>query len=339
MRLKEIYGQDSAAVDRLLRETMERLQIPGITAALLQGGRVIYETAMGTRDTQGRSMDRETLFESASLTKSLFGTLVLRLAQEGRLDLDRPIMDTLQDTPWSQDRRFASITPRQCLCHTCGLPNWEAKPMHMLFDPGMRYSYSGEGYYLTQRLVEQITGQDLEQLLSAYFLRPLHMEITSATWTPEIGSRFSYGFGAEGQVVKIRDKRRTTGNAPEPCAAWSLYGNAFQMIRFLQYMILEHGGLEDRWFGELCRPQITAGPGIFWGLGWGLVQADPTVLWHWGDNDGFKSVSLLDTCSGDGVSIYTNSDHGFAFWAQVCGALTGAPFLEELVEFVRHAEE
>lgn len=150
-------------------------------------------------------MDSGTLFESASLTKTLFGTLVLRLAQEGRLDIDRPIMDTLQDTPWSDDPRFVRITPRQCLCHACGLPNWEAKPMHMLFDPGQQYSYSGEGYFLTQRLVEQITEKDLNELLMEYFLRPLHMDIASATWTPEIGRRFSLGFGVDGKVVKIRD--------------------------------------------------------------------------------------------------------------------------------------
>ena len=63
------------------------------------------------------------------------------------------------------------------------------------------------------------------------------------------------------------------------------------------------------------------------------------MLWHWGDNDGFKSISLLDWDSGDGISIYTNSDNGFAFWAQVCAELTDAVFMDELVEFVRHAEE
>ena len=339
MHLKEVYRNTAAAVDTLLREKMTALQIPGITVSLLYGGDTVYQTAMGIRDREAHPMDSGTLFESASLTKTLFGTLVLRLAQEGRLDIDRPIMDTLQDTPWSDDPRFVRITPRQCLCHACGLPNWEAKPMHMLFDPGQQYSYSGEGYFLTQRLVEQITEKDLNELLMEYFLRPLHMDIASATWTPEIGRRFSLGFGVDGKVVKIRDKRRTTGNAPEPCAAWSLYGNSFEMIRFLQYMIRDHGGLEERWFTELRRPQIAAGTGISWGLGWGLCSADPTVLWHWGDNDGFKSISLLDWDSGDGISIYTNSDNGFAFWAQVCAELTDAVFMDELVEFVRHAEE
>lgn len=48
-------------------------------------------------------MSEDVLFESASLTKSLFGTLVMRLCQEGRVELDRPIMDVLRDEPWSND--------------------------------------------------------------------------------------------------------------------------------------------------------------------------------------------------------------------------------------------
>lgn len=322
----------------MLRDKMTSLQVPGITVSLLHGGDTVFQSALGVRDTQGRPMDGETLFESASLTKSLFGTLVLRLAQEGRLDLDRPIMDTLRDTPWSEDARFAAITPRQCLCHACGLPDWQAKPMDMLFDPGTRYSYSGEGYFLTQRLVEQLTGKDLNELLTEYFLRPLHMDLSTATWTPQVGERFSLGFGTQGQVVKVRDSRRTTGNAPEPCAAWSLYGNAFEMARFQQYMIRSHGGLEEKWFRQMHTAQITAGVGIDWGLGWGLCREDPTVLWHWGDNDGFKSLSILDWDSGDAVCIYTNSDNGFAFWEEAVKELTDAAFMDDLVEFVRHAE-
>ena len=339
MHLKEFYRNNAAAIDAMLRDKMEAFHVPGITVSLLSGGETFYQVSMGVRDTEGRAMDSDTLFESASLTKTLFGTLALRLAQEGKLDLDRPIAELLRDAPWSEDPRFAAITPRHCLCHACGLPNWEAKPMHMLFTPGEKFSYSGEGYFLAQRLVEQITGKDLNTLFGEYFLQPLGMDIASATWTPEIGRRFSIGFGADGQVVKIRDKRRTTGNAPEPCAAWSLYGNSFEMIRFLQYMVCSHGDLRDEWFSEMHRAQISAGTGISWGLGWGLCNADKSVLWHWGDNDGFKSVSLADFESRDAVSIYTNSDNGFRFWGDVCAELTDAVFMNDLTEFVRHAEE
>ena len=81
MHLKEVYRNNAAAVDTLLREKMAALQIPGITVSLLYGGDTVYQTAMGIRDREGHPMDSGTLCESASLTKTLFGTLVLRLAQ------------------------------------------------------------------------------------------------------------------------------------------------------------------------------------------------------------------------------------------------------------------
>ena len=109
------------------------------------------------------------------------------------------------------------------------------------------------------------------------------------------------------------------------------------MIRFLQYIIKEHGGLSEKTFTEMHRPQNWATSEIPWGLGWGLCKQDPSVLWHWGDNDGFKSLSLLDWNSGDAVSIYTNSDHGFEFWGTVASELTDAP-MEDIISFVNVAE-
>ena len=337
MRIRDKYC-NSAATDALLQEEMKRFQIPGLTIAMIHGGDIIYSRALGIKNEAGDPMDQNTLFEAASLTKSLFALITLQMAQRGELDIDRPIMDVLHDTPWSEDPRFTTITPRQCLCHVCGLPDWEAKPMHMLFDPGEQYSYSGEGYLLTQRMVEQITGKDLNELLHDCILEQLHMENSTATWTSEVGAHFSVGFGQNREVVKIRNARRTTGNAPEPCAAWSLYSNAFDMVNFLKYIMDRHGDLDDKWFAEMCAPQVVAAQGIQWGLGWGLCAEDPEVLWHWGDNDGFKSLSILDRKSGDALSIFTNSDNGFAFWEDLLRKMTDAVFVDDMVEFVRNAE-
>lgn len=337
MRLKEAYLRNPDAVTKLLEQQMQRFGINGVSTALIHEGEICYQKALGTKNPQGDLLTEDTLNESASLTKTLFGTLVMRLVQEGKVDLDRPIMDVFTGEAWSQDARFWEITPRQCLCHSCGMPNWQAKPIDVMFDPGTAYSYSGEGYFLLQHMIEQIEGRDLTALLKEYFLEPLEMRRSTTTWTPEVYEAFSQGFGADGSVVKIRDKRRTEGNAPEPCAAWSLYSNAFDMIKFLRYIIREHGGLEQNYFEEMCRPQNWATEEIPWGLGWGLCKKDANVLWHWGDNDGFKSLSLLDWKTGDAVSVFTNNDCGFAFWDAVASELTDAP-MEDITVFVKIAE-
>lgn len=338
MRIRAEFTADPSAAGALFRREMADRGIPGGTLALLRGGEICCTEAFGVKDTSGTPMSEAVLFESASLTKSLFGTLVMRLCQEGRVDLDRPIAEVLKGAPWSDDPRFSAITPRHCLCHGSGLPNWQARPMDMLFDPGSGYSYSGEGYFLLQRMVEQIMDRDLNQLLHQYLLDPLGMTHSTATWTPAVGKAFAQGFGGDGSIVKVRDRRRTTGNAPEPCAAWSLYSNSFDMIKFLQYVVRERGGLRDAAFREMTTPQNRLGEAVPWGLGWGLCAADPHVLWHWGDNDGFKSLSILDWDTGDGLSIYTNSDNGFLFWVDMGKQLTDGPFFDEICDFVRQAE-
>lgn len=338
MKIKSAYLENTQAVTALVEDLMAQHQIPGATVALLHQGEVVYTHAFGIRTPAGAPMTEHTLFEAASLTKTLFGTLAMHLVQEGKLDLDKPIAAQLQDDPWSNDPRFAHITPRHCLSHGCGLPNWQKKPMDMLFDPGTKYSYSGEGYFLLQRLMEQICDKDLNQLLQEYFLLPLGMDISTATWTPEVHAAFSAGFGADGKVVKIRSARRVTGNAPEPNAAWSLYSNAFQMVKFQQYMVKHHGGLNEETYGKMVSKVNRATEFIPWGLGWGLCDADPSLRWHWGDNDGFRALSAWDEQTGDAICVFANSNNGMEFWQEIAKAVMGGEVWDQIVDFIRIAE-
>ena len=337
MRLKHTYLRQPELITELLTKEMERFGIPGVTAAIVQKGEIVYEKALGVKNAAGDPVTADTLFEAASLTKTLFGTMVMQMAERGELDLDRPIMEVYQAEPWSDDPRFLTITPRHCLCHGTGLPNWGPKPLPLKFDPMTSYSYSGEGFYLLQHMVEQMTGKGLDELLKETFLKPLGMNRSAAFWTPEIGAAFSNGFDTDGTVMKVRDAVDLSGDAPEPNAAWSLYSNAFEMIRFLQYMIHRHGGLGDAQFEEMHRPQNWANPEVPWGLGWGMARKDPSVLWHWGDNTAFKSLSILDWKHGNALSLFTNSQNGFPFWAAVAEELTDAP-MHDIVEFVKTAE-
>ncbi|MBQ8589974.1 MAG: beta-lactamase family protein [Firmicutes bacterium] len=337
MRLNRTYLADTTKITDLLNKEMERCGVPGITVAAINKGEIIYTKALGVKNTQGDPVTEDTLFEAASLTKTLFATMVNGMAERGEVDMDKPVMDVYQGAPWSDDPRFLKITPRHCFCHGAGLPNWAPKPMEVKFDALTSYSYSGEGYYLVQHMVEQMTGKNLDELLKETFLNPLGMKHSAALWTPEIGAKFSYGFDKQGGIRKIRDEIDLEGEGPEPNSAWSLYCNAFEMARFLQYIIQKHGGLGESQFGEMTKPQNWATDQIPWGLGWGLTKKDPNLMWHWGDNSGFKSLTLVDPKFGDALSIFTNSDNGYAFWAAVAKELTDAP-IDDIVHFVDVAE-
>ena len=337
MRLNRDYLADTTLITEFLTKEMERCNVPGITVAAIHKGEIVYSKALGVKTPQGEPMTEKTLFEAASLTKTLFGTMVNKMAEQGDLDLDKPISEVYIGDPWSDDPRFKTITPRHCLCHGSGLPNWAPKPMEVMFDPLSSYSYSGEGYYLTQFMVEQMTRKGLDDLLQEAFLKPLRMYRSAAVWNPEMTEFFSYGFGTDGNVNKIRNVIDLSGEAPEPNAAWSLYTNAFDMAKFAQYIIQKHGGLEKEQFAEMTKPQNWATDEIPWGLGWGLTKKDPSLMWHWGDNTGFKSLMMIDPKWGEALIIFTNSDNGFAFWEAAAKELTDAP-MDDIVNFVKVAE-
>jgi CubicO group peptidase (beta-lactamase class C family) len=322
----------------LLDALLERHQVPGMGMTVIQSGRPVYTEVRGRRDDSGNPMEADTLFECASLTKSLFAVLVLRLAEEGRLDLCRPAAEQYVHDYWSNDPRYMDITPIHCLCHGTGFPNWGTKPMEISFDPGTAFSYSGEGYYLLQHMVQQLEGRPLEESFREYFYGPLDMSHTAVDWTPAVGEKMSWGYDMESKVCKIRDSHDDGGLAPEPNAAWSLYSTTEDYAKFLCCMIEERGGLSEEMFDRMTSVHNHATHGVSWGLGFGLLDAAPDVCWHWGDNGGFKNFAVWDKKTGDGAVIFTNCDRGMDLYMELLKELTDGGFYDEVRAFIEEAE-
>ena len=208
-----------------VKAAMSRLHIRGTSFTLVQNGQPALSKCLGVRDASLSPVTPDTLFECASLTKVVFAYTALTVMNRLHLSLDLPVTQQVHLVPWSDDPRFSKITPRHCLSHTSGMENWHTKPIPMHFIPGSAFSYSGEGYYLLQTMLEIASDQSLDQLVKEVCFQPFHMDNARIVWTPDTGRRFSLGFDKDGTVCKIRNARRTAGNAPEPNAAWSLYSD------------------------------------------------------------------------------------------------------------------
>ena len=144
-----------------LKELAEKHGVPGFNYCLIKNGVAGVTRAYGVQNVEtGKPYEPSTIIEAASLTKTLFACLVMRLVDRGVLTLDEPIAALAPSVQVSQDERIQTITARQVLSHGTGLPNWDKKPyLKFLFDPGTSYSYSGEGYYYLQKIVDVITDQ------------------------------------------------------------------------------------------------------------------------------------------------------------------------------------
>jgi CubicO group peptidase (beta-lactamase class C family) len=187
-----------------LPRLMELAYVPGLSIAVVEGGRVTWARGFGVKKAETKdAVDAETVFPAASLSKPVFAYGVLRLREEGLLDLDRPLADYLPGAYALEDARAKLITARHVLSHTSGFQNWRfAKDdkLQIAFDPGARFQYSGEGYFYLQRVVEQLTGQSVTRFMRERVLRPLGMEKSSYAWLPEYEKLTVWGHRNRGQA-------------------------------------------------------------------------------------------------------------------------------------------
>jgi CubicO group peptidase (beta-lactamase class C family) len=190
-------------VDSAVKQLMAKTGARGMAVALIQGGRVRYIQAYGVRDAKGDPLRTDTVMYGASLTKALFAYTVLQLVDRGKLSLDTPLADYLYKPlpdydpetiypgkygPYGDlagDPRWKRITARMALTHSTGFANFAfLEPdgkLRIHFDPGTRFSYSGEGLILLQFVIENGSkdkglGLDLGQLTQANFDLSRHDE-------------------------------------------------------------------------------------------------------------------------------------------------------------------
>ncbi len=322
---------------KMLQDLLLAHKVPGMSVTLIKDGKIFQDFSVGTKDTQGNAVLSTTMFEAASLTKWIFSNIALKLCEQGLFSLDTPLLDWPFEH-FISDERAKYITLRHCLSHATGLPNWADKPMGLAFEPGSAFSYSGEGYYLAQRIAQTRTGMDFPQLTSKYVFSHFGMKNSAVMWDNSVGQSIAQGFDEKGALRKTRIAPDLEGNAPEPNAAWSLYTTSNDYARFLCAIAQDGGGLYPSTWREAHSPQSDGGNGVLWGLGFGMVASDSNTLWHWGDNSGFKSFALIDIKNGDGAVALTNGDGGGQLCHELFKALTEHSAMDDIALFLETAE-
>ena len=313
----------------LAPEVMRQWDVKGRAVSVLHGNEIVYTGCFGWADPVNGVPFRETTYvEAASLTKPLLSLLVLRRVRAGEFDLDRPLA-TYPVLPPTADPRVRMLTARHVLTHATGFPNWGKKPLEMRFTPGARFSYSGEGFTYLQRVLEHVTGRRFDHLCCDEIFTPCGMDDSALIWTGALRSRIAVAHGRDGEPQPPRTNAWHANGYYEPNAAFSLYADIRQYVRFLQSAV--DADIQSLTLSFL---QPTGCPNVNWGLGWGEYHG---ALWHWGDNGGFKSVAVRNAPGGDGLVVHTNSHTGLRACRAVLDAVTDTDW-SEVFDFIDSAE-
>ncbi|PXA78103.1 serine hydrolase [Caulobacter sp. D4A] len=186
-------------------------KIPGVAVAVIENGKVAHVTAMGVRNQKGDPLTPQTVMYAASLTKTTFAYYVMMLVDEGKLDLDKPIAETLPKplpdykayADLAADPRWRKITPRMLLTHSAGFPNFRwlnpDEKLDIKFEPGSRYAYSGEGLNLMQFVIEQGLGLKVGEDMDRRLFKPLGMSRSGMVWRDDFATDLADGRQADGK--------------------------------------------------------------------------------------------------------------------------------------------
>lgn len=316
-----------------LEDRMAFYKINGLSMAVVKDNKIDWAKGYGWADVnEKRKVTTETVFQAASISKSLNGIGVLKLAQDGKVDLNLDINTYLTSWkfPYDDVSTGKKITLTNLLSHTAGLSvhgfmGYEpgdpipsliqildgekpanSQAVRSMFEPGQRVEYSGGGTTVSQCIVTDVTHQPYDQYMWTNVLKPLGMTSSFYTQPPPGSRKASLATGYDGNGKELKGKYRIH---PEQAAA-GLWTNPTDLAKYIIETQLSWQGKSDKVLSttftklRLTPRQNVAALGVFV-----PVRGKDTYFEHGGANVGFRCTYMGSVEKGNGLVIMVNSDN------------------------------
>jgi CubicO group peptidase (beta-lactamase class C family) len=325
------------AVDDYVQQQMKRLNIPGLSLAIVEGDEVVHMRGFGRAHPNGDAPAPQTPFLIGSLTKSFTALGVMQLVEVGDVDLDAPVQRYL---PWfevADPQASAQITVRHLLNQTSGLSTasgWipladfddspdaverqaRALSTFELSHPvGSAFEYSNANYNLLGLIIEAVSGQSYADYVQDHVFAPLDMDhsYTSQATAKENGLAMGHRYWFWLPVAEP-DLPMPRGSLPSGQLISSAEDMAHYLIallndgRYEDAQILSSAGVAKLYQGVVEHVQMGVSMGEY-GMGWYESDIDGNkVAWHTGTVPDFSSYMALLPEQKKGVVLLINADH------------------------------
>lgn len=199
----EIAPQTLSQIEQYITEQIEKQGIPGASIAIVSGNETIYAKAFGVADLDTRiPVTTETTFTTGSAVKNMTATAILMLRDEGKLQLDEPIVTYLPEFRLADETVSKQLTIRHLITHTGGLGYRSQEAVYWgttrdskditavlrnlasfehVTASGATFDYSNVGYALLGAIIERVSGETYPGFIQKHILQPLKMSQTAVT--------------------------------------------------------------------------------------------------------------------------------------------------------------
>lgn len=196
LRITEPVGDIAADLEEFIPGFMDQEGVPGVAVALIRDNEVAWAAGFCVANTiTGAPVTTDTVFEVASNSKVVTAYTALRLVDQGLLSLDEPVNTYLAE-PWLPPSAYrGQIMFRHLASHSSGLTdNLIPLDKSILFKPGSDFRYAGVGFLYLQEVIEQVTGQSLDQVAKLLVFEPLGMTSSGFINSVEMRSNMANGY-------------------------------------------------------------------------------------------------------------------------------------------------
>jgi len=325
-----------------LTDRMKHYDVPGVSIAVFDNGQILWARGYGLADiSANKPVTPETLFQAASISKSVTAFAALQLVQQGKLNLDEDVNRKLVSwkVPDNEFTRNEKVTLRRLLSHTAGLnvpsvgeylageslPTTvqildgqkpaNNEPVRADRTPGKEFRYSGGGYVIVQLLLMDVTHKTFPELMHDHVFEPLGM--TRSTF--EVPLRKSLWPEAAKPYTSsgtLAERGWPLGYpAMAPAGLWTTPSDLSRFAMEVQKAYVGHSKLLSF---ALAHEMLAYQSDEIYGLGVALAQrGHPKRFWHSGANGSYKCHFETFAETGQGLVIMTNGDGGLRLVGEI----------------------
>jgi CubicO group peptidase (beta-lactamase class C family)/imidazolonepropionase-like amidohydrolase/Tol biopolymer transport system component len=309
-----------AAVDTLVRRTMEQLRVPGLALAVVRRGEVLLARGYGVAELEHRTpVTDATMFQSGSMGKQFTSAGVMALVEDGTLDLEASVRTYLPDAPDA----WQPIRLRHLLDHSSGLPDYTgdgfdyrrdytdndllrmAAALPLEFAPGTRWNYSNTGYVMLGIIMTRVTGMPYHEFLRQRIFTPAGMPtirvITESAVVPQRARGYLPVPGGWENAAWVAPRLNTTADG-------SMLLSLRDMIAWNEVVRTRAVLTPESWARILAPMTLNSGRTYGYGFGWFIGEAGGAPLHeHGGTWQGFVTQYSRYTADDLAVVVLANA--------------------------------
>ncbi|MEM9533306.1 MAG: serine hydrolase domain-containing protein [Pseudomonadota bacterium] len=339
----------AGTLDALLPNLIKQEKVAGVGVAVIRDGKAVWEGYYG-QQAPGVPVSNQTVFNTASIAKTITAETLLALYAKKVIDIDAPIADAVRHPDLSRDPRYAQLTTRLLLGHRAGLLNWaysyEDGRLAFAHDPDTRFSYSGAGIELAARYAEAITGQELAKLAREEILEPADIREISLGVIPAWASdRLATPMDQAGIFRSVAELNESLAQGTSNGAADDLLATIPAYATFVEQL------MESPWLPaelqcvrlEVATPQnadpVYGCPELDWltcpeayghSFGWQAFHyPGHTVLLHSGSDAGENAFVYYSPEKRSGAVIFVNGANGWFLMTRIIEVIGDEPLLAD----------